>query len=150
MLPAGGDPSSAHSDAEGHGAGDATHAHEHYVKWAFLIDGLELDPGRIESIVVKKNGAAPKQIVSAMYILNPGKTMETTPPLAGELTSWHLHDNLCFDGGRLVALAVGGVCPRGVLLVTPPMLHVWMIEQPCGPFAGIESLNGGACGTHGH
>lgn len=125
-----------------------TNGYEHYVKWSYLTDAYELDPAHMESIVVKKNEAAPKTIVSAMYILTPGKTMDDTPPLAGELTSWHEHRDLCFEGPKLVAIAVGGVCPRGVLTVTPPMLHVWMIPQPCGPFAGIESLDGGACGSH--
>ena len=122
---------------------------EHYIKWAYLTDGRELDPTHMESIVVKKNGTAPKQIVSAMYILNFGKTMATTPVLAGELTSWHLHDNLCFDGTSLVGTAVGGVCARGSLIITPPMLHVWLIDRPCGPFAGLEA-DGEICAGHQH
>ena len=127
-----------------------THGFEHYVKWSYLTDGIELNPTRIESIVVKKNGTAPKEIVSAMYILNLGKTMTNTPALAGELTSWHLHDNLCFSGTSLVAIARGGTCPPGsVLTITPPMLHVWMIPRPCGPFAGLEEA-GETCATHEH
>ena len=122
---------------------------EHFVNWSYLYDGIELDPSRIESIVVKKNGAEPKQVVSAMYILNPGQTMADIPMLAGELTSWHLHDNLCFEGYVVVAIAVGGVCSSGTLTVTPPMLHVWLIPRPCGPFAGLEA-DGEACTTHLH
>ena len=122
---------------------------EHYVKWPYLYDGRELDPTRIESIVVKKNGTGPKQIVSAMYILNLGKTMANVPALAGELTTFHLHDDLCFEGTTLVAIAVGGVCSRGVLMITPPMLHVWMIPRPCGPFAGLEG-DDEACLGHEH
>jgi hypothetical protein len=41
------------------------------------------------------------------------------------------------------------VCPRGVLTVTPPMLHVWLIERPCGPFAGLED-DEDACLSHEH
>lgn len=127
-----------------------TDGFEHYVKWSYLTDGIELDPSRMESIVVKKNGSAPKEIVSAMYILNLGTSMANTPALAGELTSWHLHDNLCFSGTALVAIAQGGVCPPpSVLVVTPPMLHVWMIPRPCGPFAGLEET-GETCATHEH
>ena len=127
-----------------------TDGFEHYVKWSYLTDGIELDPTRIESIVVKKDGTAPKQIVSAMYILNFGKTMANAPALAGELTSWHLHDNLCFSGTTLTAIATGGVCPLpSVLVVTPPMLHVWLIPRPCGPFSGLEEA-GEICAPHGH
>jgi len=127
-----------------------TDGFEHYVKWSYLTDGIELDPTRIESIVVKKNGTAPKQIVSAMYILNFGKTMANTPALGGELTSWHLHDNLCFSGTTLTAIASGGVCPLpSVLVITPPMLHVWLIPRPCGPFSGLEEA-GEICAPHAH
>ena len=80
--------------------------------------------------------------------VNLGKTMAQVPDLAGELTTWHYHDNLCFEGTKLVGLASGGVCQRGTLLVTPPMLHVWLVEHPCGPFAGIETHGGGGCGAH--
>jgi len=145
-------PSIAAIEAAGYvSIGDGgSHGFEHYVKWAYLTDGHELNPARIESIVVKKNGSAPKQIVSAMYILNLGKTMAQTPALAGELTSWHEHTDLCFEGTALVAIATNGSCPRGVLTPTPPMLHVWMIPRPCGPFAGLEG-DTESCATHeGH
>ena len=121
--------------------------YQHYVNWTYYVDGIELDPSRIESIVVQ-NG----QLVSGMYILNPGKTMADVPALAGELTTWHDHQNLCFDLTRnppmLVGLAVDGVCAHGTLTPTPPMLHVWLVPHPCGPFAGIET-HGGTCG-HEH
>ncbi len=120
---------------------------EHYVNWSYLYDGIEMNPAKIESIVVQKSVSGPKTIVSGMYILNLGKTMADVPDLAGELTTFHYHDNLCFQGTTLVGLAVGGVCASGVLTVTPPMLHVWLIDQPCGPFAGIEGF-GGDCGVH--
>jgi hypothetical protein len=85
-----------------------------------------------------------------MYILSVGKTMDDVPDIAGELTTFHDHTNLCFSGTRVVGLAEDGECPQGsVLLVTPPMLHVWMVEHPCGPFAGIEtSGHGTTCATH--
>jgi hypothetical protein len=122
--------------------------YEHFVHWGYLLDGIEMDPTKVESIVVKKSSTGPKTIVSGMYILNLGKTMAQVPDLAGELTTWHYHDNLCFEGPKLVGLASGGVCQKGTLLVTPPMLHVWLVEHPCGPFAGIETHGGGGCGAH--
>ena len=94
--------------------------------------------------------------MSGMYILNPGKTMANVPALAGPLTTWHDHQNLCFSGTTLVGLSVNGSCdpaqggPGGTLIPTPPMLHVWLVPHPCGPFAGIET-HGGGCATHeGH
>jgi hypothetical protein len=35
-----------------------------------------------------------------------------------------------------------------VLRATAPMLHVWLEDTPCGPFAGIEG-HGGSC-DHAH
>jgi hypothetical protein len=122
---------------------------EHYIKWSYLYDGIEMNPAKIESIVVQKSVTGPKTIVSGMYILNLGKTMADAPDLAGSLTTFHYHDDLCLQGTTLVGLAVNGVCASGVLTVTPPMLHVWLIPQPCGPFAGIEGF-GEDCGLHEH
>jgi hypothetical protein len=119
----------------------------HYVNWAYLENGTELDPGHIESVVVERKQDGSLQIVSAMYILEPDKTMADVPDLAGELTTWHNHTNLCWNGHRLAGVLVNGTCTAGVLRVTPPMLHVWMVPHPCGPFAGIEG-HGGCAHAH--
>jgi hypothetical protein len=133
--------------------GDASTGYEHFVNFAFLGDGAEVDPNRIESIVAQVNPDGSRSIVSAMYILSLGKTMADVPEIGGPLTTWHDHQDLCWELPRVVALAVGGVCPRGTLIPTPPMLHVWMVPHPCGPFAGIEtdgaSSHGTGCG-HAH
>jgi hypothetical protein len=126
-----------------------TDGYEHYVRWQYLSDAFEVDPSHIESIVVKKNGDGTKTVVSAMYILSLGETMANVPDIAGELTTWHDHTNLCWEGLKVVGTAVNGVCAQGSLIVTPPMLHVWMVENPCGPFAGIDD-HGGACVIHDH
>jgi hypothetical protein len=132
--------------------GDGTEPgeYEHFVNWSYLADEFEVDPAHIESIVMKINADGTKRVVSAMYILTLGKTMTDVPDIAGELTTWHDHDNLCFDGTQLVALATDGVCPLGVLVDTPPMLHVWVEANPCGPFAAIDE-HGVICDTtHTH
>jgi hypothetical protein len=126
-----------------------TDGYEHYVNFSSLSDPYEVDPNHIESIVVKKNGDGTKTVVSAMYILSLGKTMADVPDIAGDLTTWHDHTNLCWDGLKVVGTTVNGVCARGVLILTPPMLHVWMVDNPCGPFAGIDE-HGGACVIHDH
>ena len=75
--------------------------------------------------------------------------MADVPDIAGPLTTWHDHQNLCWEGLRVVGTTVNGVCARGVFIPTPPMLHVWMVDNPCGPFAGIDE-HGGACVIHDH
>ncbi len=120
-----------------------------------MSDGAELDPTRIESLVFENTAEGP-MLVSAMYILETGTTMAEVPEVAGDLTAWHDHQNLCWDesGTRLAGVSADGkTCrPAGELRVTPPMLHVWLSDNACGPFAGIEGhgADGGDCASHGH
>jgi hypothetical protein len=95
-------------------------------------------------------------VVAAMYVLEPGTTMADVPDLGGELTPWHDHGELCLDeaGARVEGLLVNGSCvPGGTLKSMPPMMHVWLTNTPCGPFAGLVGP-GGTCleagGSQGH
>lgn len=62
---------------------------------------------------------------------------------------WHVHNNLCFGPNAqgnpvVVAVAVNGVCARGVLQTNgSPMVHVWVVAHPCGPFAAVEGIAAG-------
>ncbi len=133
------------------GDGRKVGSFEHFVNSAYMADGNELDPLHIESIVTQLQDDGTKKIASAMYILEPGATLATVPDIAGGLTPWHNHDNLCWDGGKVVGLYVAGTCvPRGEFRgVTPPMIHVWLEDTPCGPFTGIEGHGGSNC-AHSH
>jgi hypothetical protein len=43
-----------------------------------------------------------------------------------------------------VAVAVNGVCSKGVLQTNgSPMVHVWVVAHPCGPFAAVEGVAAG-------
>jgi hypothetical protein len=129
------------------GDGDAN-GYEHYVRWSYLTDPYEVDPNHIESILVQHQPDGSTKVVSAMYILSLGTTMADVPDIAGPLTTWHYHNDLCWSSAMtVVGTAVNGVCAQGTLWVTPPMMHVWMVDNPCGPFAGIDS-HGGTCTGH--
>lgn len=128
--------------------GDGRTGFEHFVNIGYLADDAELDASRIESIVLRVSGGT-KTVASAMYIFTTGSTMADVPEIAGELTTWHDHQNLCWDGIRVVAVTrPDGSCPRGEFRSTAPMLHVWLTEQPCGPFSGIEGTHGTTCAAH--
>ncbi len=133
------------------GDGRAVGGFEHFVHGEYLRDGRELDPDAIESIVMQRQADGTKRVASAMYILEPGKTMGNVPEIAGSLTTWHDHQDLCWnDNGRLAGRLVNGVCvPGGTFRPTPPMLHVWVDDPACGPFTGIEGHGGGDC-SHSH
>jgi hypothetical protein len=126
-------------------------SHEHFINASYLDDGRELDANHVESFVLEGTGpGAP--IVSAMYILEKGETMADVPSVGGALTTWHDHQDLCWDesGVRLSGVLMNGRCfPSGTLRPTPPMLHVWLADNKCGPFAGIEGHPGAVCAA-GH
>jgi len=104
----------------------------HYIKPAYLHDGKILDPEHVESLLYAASLRGPV-LVAAMYSLeNPSAS---PPDVAGELTPWHRHDDLCFTpGGEVVGAAPQ--CPAGsATYFTPWMLHVWLVPDRYGRFA---------------
>ncbi len=147
-------PDRASVEAAGYvwiGDGRRAGGYEHFVQQDYMTDGLELDPDHIESIVLQRQADGTERVVTAMYILERGKTMADVPEIAGSLTTWHDHQNLCWDGnGKLAGIVVNGVCrPGGTFRATAPMMHVWLTDPPCGPFAGVEGHGAGDC-AHTH
>ena len=124
---------------------------EHYVKWAYVDDGHILDSQLPESLVYQmRNGR--KTLVSAMYMMPFGSRFTDVPDVGGALTQWHIHSNLCLVDNPTDPLqkVVGGLsgsdgtCPAGSEhAASTPMLHVWIVANPCGPFAALEGIEGG-------
>jgi hypothetical protein len=147
-------PDRASVEAAGYvwiGDGRRAGGYEHFVQQDYMHDGLELEPAHIESIVLQRQADGSERVVTAMYIMERGKTMADVPEIAGSLTTWHDHQNLCWDGnGRLAGIYVNGQCrPGGTFRPTAPMMHVWLTDPPCGPFAGVEGHGAGDC-AHAH
>nr|MBA3303546.1 hypothetical protein [Acidimicrobiia bacterium] len=88
-----------------------------------------------------------------MYILPPGTADADVPDIGGTLTQWHIHNNLCFTPERLTdgypqRTVMGlteedGTCSRGEKLPDASMLHVWIVDHPCGPFSSLEGVGAG-------
>ena len=150
--------------------GDQRTGYEHFVNPMKIIDGKFLDTSAPESIVYKVYGDT-RILVSAMYMANIGTSINDTELVdyAGPLMQWHIHDNLCWklgDGMRPFISGItdeGGKCPAGSRRadVRIPMVHVWVVPHPCGPFAAVEGLAEGqaavptnervdVCGSHSH
>lgn len=124
------------------GDGRRVGGYEHFVNSAHVQDPAILDPETVESLVYEVLPDGGRRLATAMYILPPGSTMDDVPDVAGNLTVWHDHQNLCFAPGtfRLAGVLVDGKCtPGGELRPTSPMLHVWVVDNPCGPFAGTDN-----------
>ncbi len=116
----------------------------HYVNPAYLTDADVLNPLHVQSLIYF-NGKQGPILIGAMFIMP--RSFEAGPQVGGPLTVWHQHSNICFDDvtGMAVAFAddasssandKSGSCPRGSThRTTPQMLHVWLIDNPDGPFA---------------
>ncbi len=111
----------------------------HYINPAYMRDGRVLDPQHVESLVYENSVRGP-QLVAAMYSLEVPSA--APPDIAGALTPWHRHDDLCFTpAGDMVGAAPG--CPTGsATYFTPWMLHVWLVPDRYGRFAAdIDAWN---------
>jgi hypothetical protein len=132
--------------------GDAGTGNEHFMKWDLINDGRVLDPDYPESLVFDVDReTGEKTLAAAMYMAGIDDTLDTVPPIGGELVQWHVHDNLCFMG-EAGAWRVGDVAPPGEECRegtfrlgnnNVPMVHVWIRPHPCGPFAALEGVGGG-------
>jgi hypothetical protein len=132
--------------------GDGAHVggYQHWINLGRFDDGRILDPDYPESLVFKNTGAG-LVLEAAMFILPWNYDVTNIPPSISWLPGWHKHDDLCFTvGGKLVAqVKPGETCPQGsILIITPPMLHVWIVDTECGRFAGVDG--GGLMCEHEH
>jgi len=128
--------------------GDGVTGDEHFVNWSYVDDGHILDPKRPESLVYEvRNGH--QSVVAAMYMLPFGSNFSDVPDVGGGLTQWHVHRDLCLTedpNQKFVAgfAALDGPCPAGTTKAgDTPMLHVWTVPNPCGPFAALEGVGAG-------
>ena len=117
------------------------------MNWAYINDKHTLDPDHPESLVYSTAGGK-RKLVSAMYMLPTGTTLNEVPDVGGKLTQWHIHDNLCFtptDPPVVAGVTGSGAKCRAPLrnLEPVPMIHIWIVSHPCGPFAALEGVGAG-------
>jgi hypothetical protein len=125
--------------------GDGGTGTEHFVNDEFRHDDSYFDPTRPESLVWDTTGGG-RRLVAAMYMLDEGLPLTEVPDYGGSLMQFHIHNNLCFTTDGHVAGLVNseGGCAPGLVLPQPsPMIHVWLENQACGPFAALEGIGGG-------
>jgi hypothetical protein len=95
-----------------------------------------LDPSRPQAVVYArtKHGLL---LIGAMYQMP--RLGQWGPAPGGPLTQWHQHEGICFSllGFEFSLETPFRSCPLGTFSVlVPPMLHVWIIDNPKGgPFA---------------
>ncbi|OLB79202.1 MAG: hypothetical protein AUI14_11035 [Actinobacteria bacterium 13_2_20CM_2_71_6] len=101
---------------------------------AYAKDGRILDPDRPEQLMYAiADGKA--TLLSAVFAMRVAGTAAPAP--GGPLTHWHSH-NICvtvLPPGFTLVDAYGG-CPAFALKVASPlMMHVWVVDNPGGPYA---------------
>jgi hypothetical protein len=148
QLPRYADPAAA--EAVGYRAiGDAVTGTEHLVNWSYLNDGHNLDASYPEALVYKVGRGGSRTLEAAMYVLEPPATLDTLPAIGGQLLQYHVHNDLCWAGQDgayqvLPAAPLPAPCPAGTeRRLLQPMVHVWIVGNPCGPFAALEGIGGG-------
>jgi hypothetical protein len=119
--------------------GQRVDEYQHWINVSRIADPRRLDAAYPESLVLRTTADGPK-LEAAMYMLSLGYSLSNIPADIAWLPGWHIHDNLCFVGFELVGVTVNGVCERGSVLPTPPMIHVWREPTECGWFAGVDEF----------
>ncbi len=115
-------------------------SYQHWIHLSRIIDSRRLDAAYPESLVLRTTADGPR-LEAAMYMLSTAYNLGNIPADIAWLPGWHIHENLCFDNGyELVGVTVNGVCERGYVLPTPPMIHVWRERTECGWFAGVDEF----------
>jgi hypothetical protein len=111
----------------------------HLENKAFTRDGRVLDPQRPEMLVYAIGGGR-ATLLGVVFVME--RAGAPGPDPGGPVTRWHAH-NIC-----LTALPPGfgivspfGTCPAlSVNVTSPEMMHVWIVENPGGPFAeGLDA-----------
>jgi hypothetical protein len=119
---------------------NATGTDVHIDNPGFKKDGRVLDPERPETLVYAIEGGR-ATLLGVVYVMEQAGVPAPQP--GGPITRWHAH-NIC-----LTALPPGfgivspfGSCPALSLNVTTPeMMHVWVVDNPAGPFAeGLDAV----------
>lgn len=147
-LPAFADPAVAEA-AGFFSIGDGFTGHEHYINWNYINDEHILNPDYPESLVYETGPGGSRKLVSAMFMLTQGASLDSVPDLGGALTQWHVHQDLCFTDDpvspRVAGItSVNGACTPPLKKFDPtPMIHVWITKHPCGPFAALEGVAAG-------
>ncbi|HEY0641658.1 MAG TPA: hypothetical protein VGD67_28865, partial [Pseudonocardiaceae bacterium] len=100
-------------------------------------DGAVLDPERPEMLVYAVEGGR-ATLLGVVFVMERAGVAGPEP--GGPITRWHAH-NICLSvapPGMGVVSPFGGCPAFSVAVLSPEMLHVWVVDNPGGPYA--ESL----------
>lgn len=139
-------------DAEAAGfvsAGDGASGYEHFVHAGHLGDDAALDPVRPEILGYEVGPGGRRTLAFVEYALEPGTGLDEAPEVGGPLTPWRERSDLCLsvptgagrtEGPRFEGfVGADGRCEGVATPAGPvPVLTVWVVANPCGPFVSVE------------
>ncbi|HKW72602.1 MAG TPA: hypothetical protein VJQ08_07230 [Candidatus Dormibacteraeota bacterium] len=115
--------------------GSTTLPSTHWLNNAYVRSGYVMDPHHPQGLVYANTHHGPV-LLGAMFQMP--KLGEFGPDPGGPLTAWHAHQNICFTpfGLEFSLMTPYAQCPFGAIDISAaPMLHVWIVGNPQGPFA---------------
>ena len=118
----------------------------HYINIDLVQDEYVLDPKKPESFLFSVDlFTGEHKLAAVMYMLGADWLGKPVPTIGGELIPWHAHVNLCTspgeDGEIKATMSAGSshTCTTGSRKEPLPMIHVWVVPHPCGPFADVST-----------
>lgn len=115
--------------------GSQTLPSTHWMNQRFVKAGYVLDPQHPQGLVYANTPHGPVLLGAMFQMRNIG---QFGPDPGGPLTAWHEHENICVTpfGFEFSLMTPYATCPLGAIDITvPAMLHVWIVDNPTGPFA---------------
>jgi len=115
--------------------GSQTMPSTHWMNQRYVDAGYVMDPRHPQGLVYANSKHGPV-LLGAMFQMK--RIGEFGPDPGGPATAWHQHENICFTplGFEFSLLTPTATCPLGAISISaPPMLHVWIVDNPGGPFA---------------
>jgi hypothetical protein len=128
------DPKVAFADGYRPG-GPSNMPSSHWINQAYVDAGYVMDSHRPQGLVYANTKHGPV-LLGAMFQMK--RIGQFGPDPGGPLTAWHQHENICVTpvGLEFSLMTPFATCPLGAIdLSVPPMLHVWIVDNPGGPFA---------------
>jgi hypothetical protein len=115
--------------------GGANLGSTHWMNQTNVDSGYVMDPHHPQGLVYANSKHGPVLLGAMFQMKHIG---QFGPDPGGPLTAWHQHENICFSplGLEFSFMTPFATCPLGAIDISAsPMLHVWIVDNPSGPFA---------------
>ncbi len=121
--------------AAGYRPGPQNTPSTHWMNQRYVDAGYVMDPKHPQGLVYANSKHGPV-LLGAMFQMK--QIGQFGPDPGGPLTAWHQHQNICLTpfGFEFSLMTPTATCAIGAIDISvPPMLHVWIVDNPGGKFA---------------